>query len=115
MCYWAMHLIPGYKVLDLEANIVKVSRMIPLDEREVESIYEDNILNDGAHKPTKQPQVCDADFESSDDLQYHEFNDLDMINGSDDVDMEGQSVVDDVEMDAHMSAIESENGFVRKK
>nr|CCA24320.1 putative polyprotein [Albugo laibachii Nc14] len=100
-----------YKVLDLEVNTVKVSRAITLDEREVDSIYENIMLNDGVHKPTAQPYVCDADYESRGDLHYHGNNDVDIINGSDDVDMEGQSGVDDVDMDAPMRAIESEHGF----
>ena len=62
----------GYKVLDLEANTAKVSRTIILDEREVDSIYEVNMLNDRAHRPTAQPHVCDTDYESRGDLHYHE-------------------------------------------
>nr|CCA17490.1 putative polyprotein [Albugo laibachii Nc14] len=62
-------------------------------------------------KPTAQPHVCDTDYESRGDLHYRGNNDVDIINGSDEVDMEGQSGVDDVEMDAPMRAIESEHGF----
>ena len=46
----------GHNELDLKANIVKVSRTITL----AYIIYEDNMINDGTHKPTAQLHMYDT-------------------------------------------------------
>nr|CCA26622.1 putative polyprotein [Albugo laibachii Nc14] len=105
----------GYKVLDSEANIVKFSRTITPDERQVHSIYEDNMINAEEHKQSALPHVCDTDYGSRSGLHNRGNGDVDMMNGSDDVDMEGKSSVYDIEMDAPMQALNLNMGFTRKK